>query len=76
MIQYSNDKIIDNDLLGNFKNNTESNNGFQEGMLALTGTQPQLAIEDGVKKKEDKPSKYFMIAFSSVFIFIILRIFV
>jgi hypothetical protein len=58
MIQYSNDKIIENDLLGNFRRNKESNNGFQEGMLAITG-QSHLAIKDSEKKKEEKPSKLF-----------------
>ena len=55
MIQYSNDKIIEHDLLGNFKKNNQETNGFQEGMLAISG-QKNLAIESK-RKEEIKPSK-------------------
>ena len=55
MIQYSNDKIIENDLLGNFQRNNKANTGFQQGMLAVTG-QNRLAITTNKKKEDEKPS--------------------
>jgi hypothetical protein len=57
MIQYSNDKIIDNDLLGNFKHNNSNKSGFKEGMLAIAG-HSNLAIKDSETQQEDKPSKF------------------
>lgn len=55
MIQYSNDKIIENDLLGNFQHNNKGQKGFQEGLLAVTG-QSRLAIEAAQRAKEQPPS--------------------
>lgn len=60
MIQYSNDKIIENDLLGNFQKNNKGNTGFQQGMLAVTG-QNHLAIKNAQKNEENKPSTYFLL---------------
>lgn len=53
MIQYSNDKIIENDLLGNFQRNNQGQSGFQEGLLAVTG-QSRKAIE-GTRQPQDEP---------------------
>ena len=56
MIQYSNDKIIENDLLGNFQRSKDTPEGFKQGLLALTG-KSNLAIKDKERAKANEPSK-------------------
>lgn len=56
MIQYSNDTIIESDLLGNFRRHSQSKGGFQQGTLAVTG-ESRLAIENAQEPEQAKPSK-------------------